>query len=307
MAPWGRALVASVTCLCLALAGCGGGDAGDGSVDADAVRVASFDFTESHVVAELYAQALERAGIPVVRRMRLAARESVEPALEQDVVDLVPEYTGTALTFLGRGGQRASSDADATYRLMKEAFAARGIVALAPSPARNQNALAVTSATAARLHLSQISNLQPVASTLTFGGPPECQQRQFCLPGFEAVYGLRFKAFRPLDAAGPQTVAALQGNEVDVALLFTTTPQVDTQNFVLLEDDRGLQPADNVVPVVRQEVVQRYGDRLGAVLDPISTRLSSDDLRFLNGQVDVHGRTPRQAARAWLDENAPSS
>jgi osmoprotectant transport system substrate-binding protein len=291
-------------CLCLALVGCGGGDSGGGRVDPDAIRVASFDFTESHVVAELYAQVLERAGIPVVRHMRLGSRESVEPALEQDVVDLVPEYTGTALTFLDRGGRRATADADSTYRLLKEAFAARGVIVLARSPASNQNALAVTSATAARLHLSQISNLEAVAPTLTFGGPPECQQRQFCLPGFEAVYGLRFKAFRPLDAAGPLTVAALQGNEVDVALLFTTTPQVASENFVLLEDDRGLQPADNVVPVVRRAVVDRYGDRVAAALDPISTRLTSDDLRSLNGQVDVDGRTPAQAARAWLDAQA---
>src|SRR4051812_25070034 len=236
--------------LCLFVTGCGGGRTNAARPDT-AVRVASFDFAESKVLAELYAQALERAGIPVVRRIGLASREEVEPALEQGMVDLVPEYTGTALTFLGAGGQPATSDAAATYGRLQSAFAGRGVTALVPSPAADQNALAVMRATADRFHLSRVSDLAPVASSLVLGGPPECPQRQFCLPGLMSVYGLRFKSFRPLDTAGPLTVGALQGNEIDVALLFTTTAEVDTAGFVLLEDDRGLQPADNVVPVVR--------------------------------------------------------
>jgi osmoprotectant transport system substrate-binding protein len=292
----------SATAFCLLLAACGGQPRAAGGTKAG-VRVASFDFAESRVLAELYAQALERAGIPVVRRFGLASREEVEPALEQGVVDLVPEYTGTALTFLDAGGHRATADASATYVLLQSAFAARGVTTLAQSPAADQNALAVSRATADRLQLSRVSDLSRAASTLVLGGPPECPQRQFCLPGLAEVYGLHFKSFRPLDAAGPLTVGALQGNEIDVALLFTTTPEVDTAGFVLLDDDRGLQPADNVVPVVRRAVIERFGSRVSEALDPLSAQLTSADLRGLNHEVAVEGKTPAAVARAWMDRH----
>jgi osmoprotectant transport system substrate-binding protein len=301
---WGRALVTSAIGLLLALTGCSGGDAGRGSRSSGAaVRVGSFDFAESKLLGELYAQAIERAGIPVTRHIGLGAREEVEPALEQGAVDLVPEYTGTALTFLDGGGHRATADAEGTYRLLQAAFATRGVTTYATSPAADQNALAVSRATADGLRLQRVSDLSPVSPTLVLGGPPECPQRQFCLPGLEARYGLRFKSFVPLDAGGPLTVGALQGNEIDVALLFTTTPEVDTAGFVLLEDDLGLQPAENVVPVVRSSVAGRYGDPLAASVDAVSAQLTSADLRGLNHQVAVEGRTPAAAARAWLDRH----
>jgi osmoprotectant transport system substrate-binding protein len=225
----------------------------------------------------------------------------VEPALEQGLVDLVPEYTGTALTFLDGEVGRATSDRDATYSLLRAAFARRGITTLAPAPASNQNALAVTRATADHLGLRRVSDLVPVAPTLVLGGPPECPHRPFCQAGFETVYGLRFKSFQPLDAGGPLTVGALEANEVDVGVLFTTTPQVDTAGFVLLEDDRALQPAENVVPVARTAVFARYAGRLATVLDPISALLTQDGLRHLNKQVEIDARPPADVVRAWLD------
>ncbi len=284
----------------LALGGCGSAGNGGDAEPRDGVRVTSFSFTESMVLAELYALALERAGIPVIRRIGLAAREVVEPALEQGVVDLVPEYTGTALTFLDRKTGRATSDQDRTYALLRDAFAQRGVTTLAKAPARDENAIAVTAATAKRLDLVKVSDLRPVASKLVFGGPPECPERPLCLGGLESEYGLHFKSFTALDAGGPLTVSALSGHEIDVALLFTTTPQVETSGFVLLDDDRGMQPADNVVPVVRTEVLHRYGERLSDALDRVSAQLTSDELRALNAAVDVRGTTPQVAAATWF-------
>ena len=217
-----------------------------------------------------------------------------------DVVDLVPEYTGSALEFLNKGAGRASADANGNYALVKEAFASRGLVALAMAPAQDQNAVAVTQATKDRLGVATISELGPHARDLVFGGPPECAERPFCLGGLQSVYGLRFKDVRVLDVAGPATVGALEGGEIDVALLFTTTPQVEPKGFVLLEDDRSLQPADNVVPVIRREQIKRYGDRIASALDPVSAALTTDELRALNAQVDLEGRTPKAVAKAWL-------
>jgi osmoprotectant transport system substrate-binding protein len=141
------------------------------------------------------------------------------------------------------------------------------------------------------------------ASELVFGGPPECAERPFCLGGLQSLYGLRFKEVKVLDVAGPETVGALEGGEIDVALLFTTTPQVEPKGFVLLADDLGLQPADNVVPVIRKEHVDRYGDAIAKALDPVSAALTTDELRALNAKVDLEGKTPKAVAAAWLAEH----
>ena len=299
VAPVRRLAVSLIVCASI-LNGCGGGGAPSAVTGGDGVTVAAFGFAESRILAELYAQALEARGLSVRRAMDMASREVVEPALEQGVVDLVPEYSGTALEFLNGAAGQATSDADATYRLLAQAFAARGVTALQPAPAQDQNALAVTRATAERLRLSRVSDLRPVAPDLVFGGPPECPERRFCLAGLVVTYGLTFKEFRPLDAAGPLTIGALEGEEVDVALLFTTSPAVEASGLVLLADDRGLQPAENVVPVVRTPVLERHGDRLRDTVNAVSSVLTTPELVGLNRRVDIDGVTPREAARSWL-------
>ena len=287
----------------LGLAACGDDRSDEPAIDPAVVRVASFEFTESRILAELYAQALEAADVRVRRAGALASREILEPALEQDVVDLVPEYTGSALEFLNRNAGRANADAEGNHRLLREAFATRGLTVLEMAPAQNQNAVAVTAATSSQLGLAKVSDLAPVARDLVFGGPPECAERPFCMVGLQSVYGLKFKELRALDAAGPATIGALEGGEIDVALLFTTTPQVAAKGFVLLDDDRGLQPADNVVPVVRDDKAERYGTRLSAALDAVSAALSTEELRELNAAVDVDGRPVAEVAEAWLEEH----
>ena len=216
------------------------------------VTVAAFGFTESRILAELYGQALEAKGIPVRRALDLASREVVEPALEQGAVDLVPEYSGTALEFLNRAAGQATADPAATYGLLRAAFSTRGVTTLDPAPAQNQNALAVSETTAQHFRLATVSDLRPYAHDMVLGGPPECPERQFCLAGLTAVYGLSFRAVRALDAGGPLTIGALEGDEIDVGIMFTTSPAIAASRLVLLADDRGLQPAENVVPVVQR-------------------------------------------------------
>ena len=267
------------------------------------MRVTSFEFTESRILGELYAQALEGAGVPVRRMGALASREIVEPALEQGAVDLVPEYTGSAIEFLNRGAGRATSDPATNEQLLREAFAERGVEVLAAARAQNQNAVAVTRRTAERLGLATVSDLAPHAGDLVFGGPPECAERPFCLGGLQGLYGLRFKDVKELDAAGPLTIGALEGEEIDVGLLFTTSPQVAPKDFVLLRDDKALQPADNVVPVVRREVTERHGDGLRRALDAVSAHLTTEELTSLIAAVELHGRRPEAVARAWLQRH----
>lgn len=264
------------------------------------VTVAAFGFTESHILAELYAQAMEAKGIPVRRAFDLASREVVEPALEQGVVDFVPEYSGTALEFLNRAANQATSDPVGTYAFLQAAFSARGLVTLDPAPAQNQNAFAVHESTAQHFSLTKVSDLRPYAHDMAFGGPPECPERYFCLAGLIAVYGLAFREVQALDAGGPLTIGALEGDEIDVGLMFTTSPAIVPSRLVLLADDRGLQPAENVVPVVRASVLDRHGDLLRDAVNAVSALLTTEELVGLNRRVDLDGQAPEEAARAWL-------
>ena len=298
----GASVIAILWLLALVAGGCSDDSAPAPAAEHDDIIVGAFAFTESLVVAELYAQALEANGFPVRRTPGLGSREVVEPALEQGAIDVLPEYVGTALQFL-RGGTEVGdglADTNTAVARLNEAFAPRGVSVLAPAEAQDKNGVAVTRATADRLGLARISDLAPVAADLVLGGPPECPERPFCLIGLQSAYGLSFKDFLPLDASGPKTVGALEGGEVDVAILFTTAPSLGTKDFVLLDDDRRLQPAENVVPVVRTDALRRNGDRLAAVLDSVSAQLGTDDLVALNGQVDEEGVAPADAAREWL-------
>lgn len=284
--------------LVMVLGACAG--EGPAAPPAGAVTVAAFGFTESHILAELYAQAMEAKGIPVRRAFDLASREVVEPALEQGVVDFVPEYSGTALEFLNRAAGQATSDPAQTYALLRSAFEARGLITLDRAPAQNHNAFAVHESTAQHFSLTKVSDLRPYAYDMVFGGPPECPERHFCLAGLVAVYGLAFKEVRALDAGGPLTIGALEGDEIDVGLMFTTSPAIVPSRLVLLADDRGLQPAENVVPVVRASVLERHGDLLRDAVNAVSGLLTTEELVGLNRQVDLDGQTPHDAAGAWL-------
>jgi osmoprotectant transport system substrate-binding protein len=130
--------------------------------------------------------------------------------------------------------------------------------------------------------------------------PPECPERVYCLLGLRQVYRLRFRVFIPLDAGGPLTLQALEAGDIGVALLFSTDPAITADHLVVLADDRGLQPAENVVPLVRRDAVARYGPRLLAALDTVSARLTTGSLRALDARVEPRGDDPRLVAESWL-------
>src|SRR5207253_7225005 len=148
-----------------------------------AIVVASFDFPESVVLAQLYGQALRARGLPVSFLSAAGSRELVDPALTRGLVDVVPEYAGSALQFLTLGAEGGSADVHATYAAVASAFARRGLVALEPAPAQDANVIVVKHATADRFRLRAVSDLVAVAPRLVFGGPPECPSRPLCLLG----------------------------------------------------------------------------------------------------------------------------
>jgi osmoprotectant transport system substrate-binding protein len=268
------------------------------------IQLASFDFPESELLAQLYGQALVKHGFPVEQVVQLGSREVVAPALEQGKVDMVPEYQGSALTFLNdflNDNRRvATADAALTHARLEQAFAPRGVSVLAYAPAQDRNGFVVSGDLARRHNLAKLSDLTPMARRLSFGGPPECAQRPLCLRGLEDVYRLRFARFEPMPSRDV-TAAALGTGEIDVGMIDTTDPNLlkPGTDLVQLADDKRLQPADNVVPVVRREVVDAYGPPLVRLVNAVSARLSTADLTSLNRQV-ADGQPAAQVATAWL-------
>ena len=262
------------------------------------VVVGSFDFTEGAILSHLYAGVLDYAGFEV-KVESVATREIMEPALEQGHIDVVPEYRGTLLRFLR---PLADLESEGNPReVLDETLEARGLAALEAAPGQNQNVLVVTSQTASDHDLTKIGDLQKVAGEMVFGGPPECPARPLCLLGLEGVYGLEFGRFIPLDAGGPLTLAALNGGEIDVGLLFGTDPAIDRDGLTVLIDDQGLQPAENILPVVRAEVLEEGGSAFSDSLNELSTHLTTETLRQLNSSVDDEGRAPEDVAEQWLE------
>ncbi len=268
------------------------------------VVVGSAPFSESVILANIYAGALENEGYRVTVRKGLGQREIYLPALQQgganNGIDLVPEYVGTLLEFVNRNAGEATGDVDESVRKLRGRLQDMGLTALNPSPATDQNAFAVTRATADRLRLRKLSDLTPVAGNMTLGAGPECPARPFCQPGLERTYGLKFRTFRPLDSGGPRTIEALKAGDIDVGLVFTSSAAVADPGLVVLEDDKRLQTADNIVPAIRQDVVD---DRIRSVLNKVSAALTTSDLIQLNKRADVDKEDPEALAREWLQQH----
>ncbi len=267
------------------------------------VVVASFNFPESALLAEIYARAIEAAGIPVRREVDLGPRELVQPALLAGLVDVVPEYLGTALASLQPSAGVAPTDAAAVRERLARALEGRGVRVLDAAPAQNQNGVVVSRETAERHRLRAVSDLATIARGMTLGGPPECPQRPYCGEGLQRVYGLLFEQFVPLGSE-QQRATALADGVVDVAVMFTTDGRLATGDLVLLQDDRALQPSENVVPLVTDRSVQRYGVRLADTINAVSARLTTNSLRFLNWRTSIAERDVATEARGWLERQS---
>jgi osmoprotectant transport system substrate-binding protein len=264
------------------------------------IQLASFDFPESEILGELYGQALRQHGFPVEQVVQLGSREVVGPALEQGKVDMAPEYLGSALNFLNDRDRIATADPALTHARLEQAFAPRGVSVLAYAPAQDRNGFVVTGDLARRHGLEKLSDLAPLASQLSFGGPPECPQRPLCLKGLQDLYELRFARFEAMPSRDV-TAAALETGEIDVGMIDTTDPNLvkPEVDLVLLEDDRRLQPAENVVPVLRRELLDIYGPPLVRLCNAVSAQLTTAELTRLNLQV-ADGQPAAEAASGWL-------
>lgn len=290
---------AAVVATALLISACGTQPAGSPTAKGT-ITVGGFNFPESSILANIYGLALKDTGYTVNFKLLLGRREVVEPALERGDIDMYAGYAATDLEFINKGKGEATADAKATAAKLRTYFEPKGIKVLEPAPAVDENVFAVTKATASRLNLKKLSDVVPVAKQLTLGGPPECPSRPFCAQGLKAKYGIEFKTFKPLDTAGALTVAALEQGSIDVALLFSSQGVIATKGFVVLEDDKHLQNADNVVPIIRASAAK---DDVVSLLNRISAKLTTEGLIAMNKQTDIDKQDPDVVAKKWLQDN----
>ena len=262
----------------------------------DTLIVGSTNFPEQLILANMYEDILEARGIVEVEtRLNLGSREIVFPALRNSEIEALPEYTGALLAYLTGGETSARTPDDVLAQLRDEL--PEGIVALEPSPAQDKDALVVRPETAERYNLTMVSDLADVAGDLIVGGPPEMKTREAGLPGLKDVYGIEFQEFRSLDAGGPLTKNALKNGDIDVARLFTTQGAIDENGWVVLEDDKNLIPAQNLIPVIREGSAT---PEIRAALNELSAALSTEALTKLNAKVGVEKMDPEAVAEEWL-------
>jgi osmoprotectant transport system substrate-binding protein len=297
-------LGASMVALALVTTSCGStGGPSSSPTPKGTVTVASFNFSESIILAHIYGGALKKKGYTVNYRDKLGNREIVEPALENGQIDLYAGYAATDLNFVDKRqgvALEAGTDAAANVQKLNARLNSKGIKALDPSPAVDQNAFAVTKAEADQNHLVKLSDVSAVASGWTLGGPPECPQRPFCQQGLESVYGLHFKAFKALDAGGPLTYAAFKSGQINIGLVFSSDGGISANNLVVLEDDKHLQQADNIVPLIRTAVAN---SEVTALLNSIDAKLNTPDLTAMNKSADIDKLDPADIATTWLQSH----
>ena len=286
-----------VAIVALVASACGGASSGPKPT----VKIGSTNFYEQGILAEAYAQILEANGYTVERKFNLGNREIVQPAIQSGQIDLYAEYLATLLVFVDKNA-KASTDPKATQTALQTALNAKNLTVFDFAAATDQNGFVVTKDTQSKYNLKKISDIASGSAQgqLVLGGPAECPSRPFCKVGLEGTYGIKFKDFKPLDAGGPLTVAALDGKQIDLGLLFTSDPTIVAKSFILLEDDKHLQLSDNIAPVVRNDLLAKDDGTIKKLLNSISAKLSQDELNGMNKLVAVDKKDPKDVARDWL-------
>jgi osmoprotectant transport system substrate-binding protein len=265
------------------------------------LTIGSKNFTEQKVLGEIYAQGLEAAGYAINKDLNLGDEKTALAALKSDEISAYPEYTGTALlSFFGKKANELPKDPQAAYEEVKKDFAADGLTAFPPTPFTSSNEVAVTKATAEKLGLKNISDLSGKSQDLTLYGSPECRQRLDCLLGLQQVYGLKFKKFTPVDIAQRHDV--LTSGRADVSIVFTTDPQIQRENEVLLEDDKGMFPPYNSTLVMKQETADKARPDLAKTISLIQEQLTDENMQELNARVDLDKKDPAEVAKEYLTE-----
>ncbi len=268
------------------------------------ITIGSANFPESIILGEIYAQALEAEGYEVEKNLDLGTRDQYFSALESDDVDLVPEYIGALTVHVTGDSNAAKTDSMETYNALVAALEDRNLTALEYAPAQDKDGVVVNKATADTNNLTKFSDLRPVAGQLVMGAPAECDATdpetgpRFCARLIAA--GINFREIRSVDAG---LVDLLKSNQVQAANIFSTDGSIAREGFVSLEDDLGIVPAENIVPVLRDEVIEEHGNELVDLLNSVTEKITTEDLTDFNNRAsrEVDPEDPEDIAADWLE------
>lgn len=309
--------------LTLGIAACGGSDdssssestsaestesSGGGAIASNpengkvSLKIGSKNFPEQEILGEIYAQALAAAGYKVKSDLSLGSETVAHKAVKSGAISGYPEYASTALTsFFGLEPEEVPADATEAWEKANQEFEKEGLVAFEPTPFESANAVGLLKTTAEKYGLETVSDLEGVSEKLSLYGSPECRERIDCLAGLEKLYGLKFKSFHPVDISLRYTV--LEKGQADLSILFTTDPQLSAESdkFVILEDDKHVFPAGNVIFVTTPKVVEEAGPDYEATILQVQEGLTLEVMQELDARVELEKETPKAAAAAYLE------
>jgi osmoprotectant transport system substrate-binding protein len=302
----------AATALVLLLTGCSTGPSLENQSavtaapgDSHRLTVGSAGFTESDLLAQMYALLLEQAGYKA-SLLTVANRELYEPALESGQIDVVPEYAATFADWLNaktKGADAApvgSPDLDATMTALRRLAAPRGLTVLDAGRAVDQNAFAVSASYARQHDLKTLSDLGASGLEVRLAAGDECVQRPYCEPGLKKTYGIDITGVDPKGVGTTQAKKAVQSGQDQMVLTTTTDATLTDFGLVLLADDKHLQNADYVVPVVNRSRAGSEG--VTKALGKLNDVLTTADLASMNQQVDSWRRLAKDVARTYLED-----
>ncbi|MBJ7221277.1 MULTISPECIES: ABC transporter substrate-binding protein [unclassified Brenneria] len=261
--------------------------------DVGTIIIGSADFPESQLLATIYAGALAANNIRTQTKLNIGSREVYMPALLDGSINLLPEYSGAALSYLDDKTE-AHSPEDVAKALATKL--PPQIKMLNISEAQDGDILAVSQKTAQRYNLKTIDDLAPIANGLVLGGPPEWKTRREGVIGLKEIYGLDFKTFKVLDVSGPLTLSALKNNQIQVANFNSTTPALKQNHLVTLQDTKNLFLAQNIVPLI---AVDKSNSVVETTLNNVSAKLTTEDLIAMNEKL-ADFESLENVAREWL-------
>jgi osmoprotectant transport system substrate-binding protein len=274
----------------------GGGGGAGGSI-----TVGSANFPENVLLGNIYAGALKAKGFDVSTKLNLGAREVIFPAMEKGDIDLLPEYTGSLLSFVlkQQGKSPTATNIEEQVTELKSSLPDK-LTVLDPSAAEDKDVIVCNKETADKYSLKSLEDLAKVSDQIVLGGPPEFATRTpFGIPGFKTFYNATFKEFKPLDVAGPLTIAALKDNTVNCANLFSTMSVITTNNFVSLDDPKRIVAGEAVIPFVAKAKVT---DDLTSALDGVSKALDTEGLMAMMVKIEVDKADPAEVAKDFLSQ-----
>jgi osmoprotectant transport system substrate-binding protein len=312
-----RLITATVSALALAtsLAACGGGSSGgstptsggsSGGGASGSLTVGAAGFTESNLLAQMYADLLEKAGFTITVKT-VASQEIFQSSLEKGSIAVVPEYAATYANSMQtevtgtQSPNAASPDLDTTVANLEKYLPKKGLTHLDPAEAVDQNAFAVTQGFADKNNLKTLTDLGKSGISVKLGAPAECPTRPFCQPGLEKTYNIKISGITPLAFDSLPVKQGLKANKIQLGLVATTDATLGQFGLVILDDDKNLQNADNLIPIVNKATLDQH-PQIADAINPLASVLTTADLANLNNQVDGERLTVEQVAKTYLQD-----